>query len=104
MCATFAFMKHLLVVMLLILLAGCAIRDAWRAEQRTKYIGHPIEAMYDSWGVPASSAPLQNGGRYYQFVDERDGVRYMVNAATDPNGLVTSLRFSRSLQPAHHTY
>jgi hypothetical protein len=74
-------------------LGGCADWQGLMNEESGKYMGKPVEEMYSEWGAPKNSAPLSNGGKYYEFVATRNmGAICKMSAWTDASGKVTELQ------------
>lgn len=60
-------MTKLVVSAALLMLAGCANWEAHQASEESRYIGKPVDALYDEYGVPVGVAPTSDGGRFFEF-------------------------------------
>jgi hypothetical protein len=62
-----------------------------RDQQLQRYAGHPVSDMYDEWGAPKNSAPLEDGGYYYEFEVVKAIYHCQARAWTDANRIVTRM-------------
>lgn len=84
-------MKILFVGLLLLVTSACAHWDLHLESQANKYLGKPLEAMYDEYGAPVNSAPLVTGGNYVQFQGYRGNFMCTANVKTDSKGIIQSI-------------
>jgi hypothetical protein len=73
-------------------LSACGSWEGFRNEQASRYVGKPVDQMYGEWGAPRNSAPMSNGGTYYDFRNTMNG-GFLCEAGvwTDAQGTVTEI-------------
>jgi len=85
-------LKFAIAMSLFLPLAGCGSWDGFRNEQASRYLGKPVDQMYGEWGAPTNSAPLSDGGTYYDFRNTRNGgYRCEASVWTDSHSVVQKL-------------
>lgn len=64
-------MKKYLLLLLILILSGCATEDKYRAQLNT-YFGYTQKELIDAWGPPDSTYKLDNKTEYFTYTKSRD--------------------------------
>jgi len=86
------FKMTMVIVASVIFITGCAHWETHRASQGAKYLGNPLETMYDEYGAPRGIAPLSSGGKFVEFVTYKGGFRCEASVKTDAQGKIISIQ------------
>lgn len=84
-------MKLMIFGCFLLLLSGCAHWETHQKAQADKYIGQPIESMYDEYGAPTAIAPMKSGGKFIEFRSFKTGYLCSAQVKTDQKAIIISI-------------
>lgn len=85
-------MKKITMLLCLAAVAGCQTWDQRQADQESRYIGKPFDALYDEYGVPIGIAPTSDGGRFIEFRYIRGQYACDARVTADSRGIVTKIK------------
>lgn len=64
-------MKKYLFLLMLVIVAGCATEEKYRA-QLNMYYGYTKKELIDAWGPPASTYKLDDKTEYFTYTKSRE--------------------------------
>ncbi|ESY20711.1 hypothetical protein [Mesorhizobium sp. LNJC394B00] len=85
-------MLRVLTLVTVVILSGCANWDAHQSAEAARYVGKPIDALYDEYGVPVGIAPTSDGGKFLEFEGRRQGFLCTAKVTTDSRGIITKIK------------
>ncbi|TIL71989.1 MAG: hypothetical protein E5Y65_08885 [Mesorhizobium sp.] len=85
-------MRRLAAIVAGLLLTGCANWEAHQSAQELRYLGRPVDALYDEYGVPVGIAPTSDGGRFLEFQSFRRGFECTAKVTTDRRGVISKIK------------